>query len=427
MIAILASLRRTTFWPRAIAVAGVLATVGAVGAFVTNGDGPVPDVPTAEVTRGEFVNALEIRGEIRPLKSIVLTSPLNAGELQIVKLAKNGLVVQAGEVVVQFDGSTLQRTVMERQSELKQAEAEIEQVLGQRKLVEEQSATALMRAKYDVERAKLDVRQGDLISRIQLEQAKLVLADAEQKLREMEEKIRSDHAATEADLFARRRRRDKVLADLERARTGLQNLEMKAPQAGTVNVLPNYRTSGPFGGDQEFRQGDRAWPGAAILQLPDLSSVHLEARVDESERGHLRPGQEAVVRIEAVPGREFKARIEKISLLARPDFNAGWPPPKNFDLDLVLLEIDPKIRPGMTAVARIATERVPDVTIVPAEAIFQRDGKPVVYRLSGSRFDERRVEVTRRGREQAIVTSGVSPGERVATKRPPAETVRRLP
>jgi multidrug efflux pump subunit AcrA (membrane-fusion protein) len=425
MIAVVARLRRGASWPRIAAITAVLATAGLVGVFVRAGGGPLPDVPMADVTRGEFVNAIEIRGEIRPLKSVVLTSPLNSGELQIVKLAKNGAVVQKGEVVVQFDGSALQRQVQSLESERKQAEAEIEQVLGQRKLVEEQSATALMRAKYDVERAKLDVRQGDLVSRIQLEQAKLVLADAEQKLREMEEKIRSDKTATEADLFARRRRRDKVVADLERARVGLENLEMKAPTAGTVNLLPNYRSStSVFGGDQEFRQGDRAWPGAAILQLPDLSSVHLEARLDESDRGQLRPGQEAVVRIEAVPGREFKARIENISLLARPDFNAGWPPPKNFDLDLVLLEIDSKIRPGMTAVARIATERVPGVTLVPADAIFQRDGAPIVYRLAGTRFEERRIEVTRRGREQAIV-SGVAPGDRVATKRPAAEFVRR--
>ena len=40
------------------------------------------------------------------------------------------------------------------------------------------------------------------------------------------------------------------------------------------------------------------------------------------------------MRIEAVPGREFKARIDSISLLARVDFSAGWPPPRNFSLGL---------------------------------------------------------------------------------------------
>ena len=81
-----------------------------------------PDLPTALVTKGEFVDTLEIRGEIRPLKSIVLSSPMQSGELQILKLAKNGSMVKAGDVVVQFDGTTLQRTIQEKQSELKQAE-----------------------------------------------------------------------------------------------------------------------------------------------------------------------------------------------------------------------------------------------------------------------------------------------------------------
>ena len=139
------------------------------------------------------------------------------------------------------------------------------------------------------------------------------------------------------------------------------------------------------GGEQEFREGDRAWAGANVLELPDLSSVHLEARLDESDRGRLNPGQDAMVRIEAVPGKEFKARINKISLLARVDFSSGWPPPKNFDLGLVLLEVDPRIRPGMTAVARIATERMPDVVLVPSESVFQKDGSP--GRLQARRFD----------------------------------------
>jgi hypothetical protein len=69
-----------------------------------------PDLPTARVTRGEFVDTLEIRGEIKPLKSVVLSSPMQSGELQILKLAKSGTMVKAGDVLVQFDPSTLQRT-----------------------------------------------------------------------------------------------------------------------------------------------------------------------------------------------------------------------------------------------------------------------------------------------------------------------------
>ena len=79
----------------------------------------------------------------------------------------------------------------------------------------------------------------------------------------------------------------------------------------------------------------------------------------------------------------------------------------------------------MTAVARIATERIPDVVLVPSEAIFQQDGAPNVYRLAGSEFVATRVEVKRRGREQTILGSGVEPGDRIATRRPAAEMIRR--
>jgi RND family efflux transporter MFP subunit len=241
----------------------------------------------------------------------------------------------------------------------------------------------------------------------------------------LEEKTKSDRTAAEADTAAKRRKREKAMFDLNRAERGLANLELKAPAAGMVNILTNFRSGGMFGGQQEFQEGDRAWPGAAVVELPDLSSVHIEARLDESDRGRLKPQQDATVRIEAIPGHEFRARINSISVLARVDFSSGWPPPKNFDLNLEFVDGDPKMRPGMTAVARIATERTAGVVLIPTEAVFQRDGLPIVYKLDGSQFVETRVTVTKRGREQAIIGSGVSPGDRVATRRPAPDVVRR--
>jgi HlyD family secretion protein len=409
---------------RAFVVILLLAVVVIAG-FVSVGRGSAPALPTIEVKKGAFVDAIEIRGEIRPLRSIVLTSPMQSGELQIVKLTASGTIVKPGDVVVEFDGSMLRRTMQEKQSELKQAEAEIEQSTAQSRITAEQNATELMRARYNIERAKLDLNKGDTVSRIENEKYKLALADAEQKLRELEAKIKADTVAAEADLAAKRRKREKALFDFQRAQRGLENLQLKAPAAGMVNILTNYRSGATWGGGEvEFRQGDRAWPGAAVLELPDLSSVHLEARLDETDRGKLKVGQESTIRIEAIQGREFKAKIERISVLARGDYSS-WPPTRNFDLNLVLTEIDPKIRPNMTAIARVATDRVPDVVLVPTESVFQRDGYPIVYRLYGSQFEERRVEVARRGREQAIIASGVSPGDRIARRRPGPDLIRR--
>ena len=420
----LASLFRAR--PKSVAAFLLIIVLAGTAALARVRSSQPPDLPTAEVTKGEFVDSIEIRGDIRPLKSIVLAAPMQSGDLQIVKLAKNGSIVKPGDIVVEFDATALRRTMQEKQSELKSAEAEIEQATAQARITTEQDATELMRAKFNIERARLDVNKGDTVSRIENEQARLTLGDTEQKLRELEAKIKSDVASAEADLSSKQRKREKALFDLQRAERGIAQLQLRAPAGGMVNVLTNYRASGPWGGQQvEFREGDRAWPGASIMELPDLSSVHLEARLEEADRGRLRVGQAASIRIEAVPGREFKATIERISVLAKVDYSAGWPPVRNFELGLVLAEIDPKIRPGMSAVARIATDVVPNVTLVPTESIFQRDGHPIVYRLDGSEFAERQVEVSRRGHESAIVASGLAPGDRVATRKPAPEMLRK--
>ena len=131
--------------PRRALITLVVIALAVTAAFVGVGRGSAPDLPTVEVKKGEFVDALEIRGDIRPKKSIVLAAPMQSGELQIVKLAKNGSMVKAGDVVVEFDGSTLRRTMQEKQSELKQAAAEIEQASAQGRITQEQNATELMR------------------------------------------------------------------------------------------------------------------------------------------------------------------------------------------------------------------------------------------------------------------------------------------
>ncbi len=412
---------------RALAAGAVIVSLGGAGIAMNARTGAAPNVTTAEVTRGDFVDYIQIRGDIRPAKSIVLAAPLQAGgEMQIVKLVKNGSQVKKGDIVVEFDATSLQQRLQERRSELKTAEGEIEQSLAQAKITAEQQATNLMKAKYDVERAKLDLGKRDLVSRIEYEGAKLSLADAEQRLKEIEAKNLQAKTGSEAELLGKKRRRDKAQFDVDRTTASIEALKLRAPADGTVNILENPRSGGMFGGGGvEFREGDRAWAGASVLELPDLSSIHLEARLDESDRGRLKVGQAATVKIEAVPGKDLAARVDLISVLARVDFSSGWPPVRNFDLGLVLDDRDPRIRPGMTATARIAADRLPNVTLVPAESIFQKDGRPVVYRVNGSKFDEQPIEITRRGREQAAVSAGVKPGDRLAVRRPEPDMIRR--
>ena len=105
------------------------------------------------------------------------------------------------------------------------------------------------------------------------------------------------------------------------------------------------------------------------------------------------------------------------------DFSSGWPPAKNFDLTLSITDADARLRPGMSAVARIAVGTIPDMLLVPTGAVFPSEGRLIVYRRAGSRFDAVPVEIVRRGREQVAVKGPLAPGDHLALAIPAAGRV----
>ncbi len=401
-----------------IAAAAVL-TVGVL-AYGVAGRRSRLDLPSAVVTRGEFVDIVELRGEIQPVRSVVLSAPTNAGELQIIRLVKNGTAVRPGDVVVEFDSTSLERSQLDRQAELKQAEAEIDQARAQAHITEEASATNLMKARFDVDRAKFDVVDGPWVARLDYERAKLALDDAQQRLREAEKRQLADQAAAAARVAGRVRRRDRVREDLARIERALGGLQIRAPASGTANVMRNPRSGSTSGSYQDFREGDRAWAGASIVELPDLSSIHLTARLEESDRGRVEVDQPGTVHLDAVADRDYRARVSRISLLARVDFGGSWPPARDFDLELAMADPDSRLKPGMSAAVRVAVGRLAKVLLVPSEAVSLVNGRSTVYCQAGSAFEPRAVAVLRRGREQTALASGVVPGDRVALRKPPA-------
>ena len=381
------------------------------------GRSAVSGIATAAVTRGDFVDILEIRGDVRPLRSVIVAAPMQAGELQILKLAANGSTVKAGDVVVQFDGTTLQHTIQDKQSELHQAEEELKQAKSLASITTSQDQTNVQHTQYDVDRAKLGLADQEFVSRVDAEKSRLALADAEQRAREEQVKGVSNVQSSETGFTAQESKIAKVTVDLDRALRALGALKVKAPANGLVSILPNWRTSSPMGAEQEFREGDRVWAGAQILELPDLSSVHLATRLDESDRGRLQLDQTATIRLDAIPDHDYQASVTDLSVLARVDFSS-WPPQKNFDMSLTFGDADVRLRPGMNGLARIAVGRMPNMLLVPAEAVFLVDGRAVAYRLDGRQFVAVPVEVARRNKDQAAIASGLHEGDRIALTKP---------
>ena len=397
------------------AVGGFAIVAGIAGVSGAFGRGTAADVPTTVVTKGEFIDYLQVRGEVKAVRSVPLTVPTTGGgDLQILELAKNGMNVKKGDVVVRFDPMSVQRTLNDRRSEFKQAEEEIGKTKAQYRIQEQQTQTDVTKARYDVKRAELDTVPHEFLPRLEREQKMLKLGDAKAKLGENERKLTALGDIEKAELASKIEKRDKARFDLQHAERQLGGLEIVSPVDGVVSIMPNWRQCCP---PPDFKSGDRAWPGQVIAEVPDLSTLRVTARLEEAERGRMQPDQRVVVRADAVPDKELAGKIEDISALARVDFSS-WPPQRNFNMVVQLDEMDPRLRPGMNTTVRVAVDRVADVVLIPARAVFEKEGRSVAYVRTRTGWDERLVQIARRGQEQHVVREGVGPGERVALKDP---------
>ncbi len=393
-----------------VALAATSAAVYAVAHFSSRS----PAVPTFQVKRGEFLDVFEIRGQLKAMKSVTITAPANAGDLQILKIATDGTQVKKGDVIVEFDPSKTQQDLAQDQSVLKSSQADIEQARAEGRLNEEVDTTAVMKAKYDVEVARLDASKSEVVSRIDGAEADLKLADAEQALRQAEEQLKSDTTVDGATIQDKKNASRKAEFDAQRAETALSAMTLKAPSDGTISLLSIWHD----GGEAPFKAGERAWPGTPIAELPDPASMRIAARVDETERGRLALSQPVTLQLDAIPDRQFTGKIEHIGTIATSDFSAGWPIPRNFDLEISIDQADPRLKPGMTVQITVIVNRVPNAITIPAQASFLKSGQTVAYVWEGSAFQERAIQVERRSRDRILISSGLKPGDLVALKEP---------
>jgi RND family efflux transporter MFP subunit len=407
-------LRELRIGKKTLVVAVVVVAASAAVFAVVHYSRKAPSVPTFQVKRGEFLDALQFRGQLKAMKSVTITAPSNAGDLQILKIATDGTQVKKGDTVVEFDPSKTEQDLARDQSTLKSSQAEIEQVRAEGRLNEEVDTTAAMKAKYDVDLARLDASKSEVVSRIEGAEANLKVADAQQGLHEAEEKLKSDTAIDQATIEGKKHASRKADFDAQRAETALTAMTLRAPSDGTISLLSIWHN----GGESTFKAGERAWPGTPIAELPDAASMRVAARVDETERGRLAVAQPVTLQLDAIADRQFSGRVERIGTIATSDFSSGWPIPRNFDLEIGIDQADPRLKPGMTVQITVIVGRVPDAITIPAQASFLKSGRTVAYVWDGSAFQERVIQIERRSRDRILVSSGLKQDDLVALQDP---------
>jgi HlyD family secretion protein len=402
----------------------VLACGGGAFAWSRYGRTTEVEVPVARVRRGDFVISVRTRGEIKSTRSVVLTAP-QVPSPQIVKLAESGKPVKKGDVVVEFDAVPQEQNVIERTTSVRTADSEIVQTKAAQKIDDQMDGMNLMQSEYDVERAKLEASKAEILSEIEGAKNRIDVTVAEGALSQVKTTVNSRGISHKADLDRLDEKKDKTVRDLDLAKSYLSRMKIRAPNDGIVNILPNFRSGGSFGQTPPpFKEGDAAWTGAAIAEIPDLSEMRIELSLEEVDRGKLKLGQPVNMRVDAIPEKEFRGKLDFISPIASLVFKGMGLTEKRFPARATLEKLDPRLRPGMSATAEIIIERDPNALLIPARASFTLNGKPAVYVQKGQQFSTRTITVGKRNEDDIVVLGGLKEGELVTLENP-AEALKR--
>ena len=288
-----------------------------------------------EVKRGDLTIKTHFRGELKAVRSLTLTAPNLGSQSQILQLAPAGSLARRGNLIVELDDServaALEDSLLaveKIQEQLKQAETELE-------IRKMQDQVELVRANFQVKRWTLEVRRNELISAIDARKNELSLEEANRRKVKLEEDIKNRLAQQEAELAVLREQLKKAELDADRERKRIAQARVLAPISGLVSILEN-RSGGRGGFGQttpEIREGDQIPPGMAVAQLLDLSEMELIAKVEEVERSNLTDNQEALIRLDALPGKVVTGQIKRLGNTATMNVFRGEAT-KKFDVSL---------------------------------------------------------------------------------------------
>lgn len=259
---------------------------------------------------------------------------------------------------------------------------------------------------------------------------KKLSSDIEEAAAEMERvdrKNASQLAATEADRSNKRQQLAMRQSKVNKLQEQLANCTVNAPQDGLVvyGTTVDRNRWGGMNGDGPLQIGQQIHPNQLLIILPDTREMVASVRVHEANAGRVKPGQPAMLKIDAAQGKLFSGKVDRISILAE---SGGFRDP-NLREYTVKIALDPSkdaaiLKPSMRCEAEIVLGKVENILATPIQAVFNEGTTRFVYTPRGNKFARVPVKIGRRSDTLIEIRAGLEPGQPVLLREPkPGEII----
>jgi HlyD family secretion protein len=367
-----------------------------------------PPTATYRVERRDFSHKVTAEGTLKSATATSITVPPQVrNRVRIAWMAQDGIPVEAGDLIARFDAGEMEEELRDGQTDLTTTGYKITKAE-----VEGEGRLATITIDGEMAQLELDVAQQfqktdqDLFSRQEIIESEIDETLAQTRLehaREMRQ-IEGDLARTEVELLEIERRGAQL--SVSQAREGLAALEVRAPHAGVLTWVRDWRGEIP-------QVGEQVWRGHTLAEIPQLDTLEAEVFVLEADAGGLEVGKTAKVVVEAHPERTFNATVRRVDAVAKPRFRGS--PVQYFGVTLALEETVPAImKPGQRVLATLLLEERPDALLVPRGAVVATEGERRVYVADGGGFTPRTVQVGSISLGMVVIEEGLEEGDVVA-------------
>lgn len=195
---------------------------------------------------------------------------------------------------------------------------------------------------------------------------------------------------------------DRAKKSLELIKDRLSKTKISAPFDCTVLTRP-VSIGQAVSGSGGFNSGTE------VLTIADLNKMIINAHVNQADVTRLSPNQEVDIQVESVPGLTMQGVVERVAPQSTIKNSI-----KGYAARILIKDIDPRVRPGMTANLAIPVASVENAVAVPLAAVFTEQGERFAYVKNGEDFEKRPIRIGIADYDFAEVLSGLAAGEVVS-------------
>ena len=310
----------------------LLVAVGAGAAYLyANRGDKEPQVTTLKVSRGDLVDAVGATGTLQAVTTVTVGSQVSGTVAELD--ADFNSIVKKNQVIAKLDPALLQTALETANANLANAQANLEK----QKAAVEDANTKLKRTQ--------DLFNRQLETKADLDAAEATAKQAIAAQKSMESQIVQAQAA------------------VDKAKVDLDHTIITAPIDGIIIK----------------RSVDRGQTVAASMQAPelfiiaaDLTKMQVNANIDESDVGRMRPGENVTFRVDAYPNETFHGTVNQVRLNPTTVQNVV-----TYSTIIDVPNPDYKLKPGMTANLNVEIARRSNVLRVPNAALRFRPTKDI--------------------------------------------------